>query len=158
MDVEDANHIAQGVADVRHPNDTAALFVHRGKSAVGWLVQHLLGHNQSQELRGIGGGHNARWDAKLDWVEAHIVEEGTTASVGLIRCAQIGIVVVIDEPVRLWNVSDQVFCLEDILPESGLVLEILKEGADAYNGDGLVFLCHGLTSSSLKVGSMMVHA
>ena len=132
-----ADHVAQQLLGRGHAQQHAdALAVHVGKLALRRIVQHLLRHDERQNLRRIGGGHDARWNAKLHRVKVHRGHEATALGVGLVQRLGVGVVIVFNQPVRRRHVGDQVLARKDVVPEAARVGRTGEQGADTDNGDG----------------------
>ncbi len=66
-------------------NHTDSIPVHIFELALRSVLQDLLGHNECQELRGIGCGDIGRGNAEFHGIKIHRGEKGPPLTVGLIR-------------------------------------------------------------------------
>ena len=108
------------------------------------VLEDLLGHHEGQDLRGVGGGHDAGRHAPGHGVELHVLQEGAPLGVGLVRHAGIGIVVVLDEPVGLGDLGHEVAAGEDVAPEARLLHAAGEERAHPDDGEGALLAEGGL--------------
>ena len=78
--------------------DSAAVEMLEG--ALHRVLEHLLRHDEGQQLDGVGGLHELGRGAEVQAVEGHLAEEAAALAVCLIRSRGVRVVVVLDEPVR----------------------------------------------------------
>ena len=100
------------------------------------VLEHLARHDEREELRGVGRGHQLGRDAGLGRIEVDRREEAATAGVGLVGRGGIGVVVVVHQPVARWHLAEQIGAADDVAPEAGLVGGAGEERAHADDGDG----------------------
>ena len=107
--LQPADHRAQQLLARGHPEDHRGAGLVEGLgSAFRGILEHLLGDDQRQQLRGVGLGHDAGGHTPAHGVEVDVGKEGTPPGVGLVGHRRVGIVVVLDPPVARWHVANQV--------------------------------------------------
>ena len=132
-----ADHVAKQFlsrGDAQQHADTLA--IHGGELPLRRVVQNLLRDDQREDLRRVGGRHDARRYAEFKRIEIHRRHEATSLGVGLVERLGIGIVIVLYQPVRRWHVGDQILAGEDVAPEAARICRSGEQGADADDGDG----------------------
>ena len=82
------------------------------------VLEHLLRHDEGQQLDGVGGLHELGRGAEVQAVEGHLAEEAAALAVCLIRGRGIRIVVVLDEPVARGDISDEIAAGDNVPPEA----------------------------------------
>ena len=100
------------------------------------LIQHLPGGDEREQLRGIRRGQRVGRQPEFHRIELHRVDETAALAVGPVDGLGIGVVVVLDQPVRRRHIADRVTSAGDRSPEpldSGLAR---VDGGHADDGDG----------------------
>ena len=132
-----AHHRSEQLLRRRHAENHAdALAVHRGELIAARVLEHALRHDERQNLRGVGRGHDARRHAELHRVKLHRRQKRAALAVRLVRSRRVWIVIILREPMGRRNLRDEIASREDVGPEAARVGRAGKERAHADDGDG----------------------
>ena len=96
------------------------------------IVQHHLRDDQGDQLAGVRCGQGAGRNAEPHRIEGDIGQERPATSVGLVRGFGVGIVIVLNQPMRLRNVGDEIPPFERVAPERW---DVERSGHDATETD-----------------------
>lgn len=135
--LQPAHHAAVQLLGRGHAQDDGDAGAVQGRKLLArGVLQHALGHDERQELGGVGGGQDAGRHAETQDIEVDRRQEAAPAAVGLVGRGRIRVVVVLDQPVSGGHVADQIRAGQDVAPEPGSVQRAREEGAHADDGDG----------------------
>ena len=137
--LQPADHGREQLLAARHAEDHAHLLaIHFREVPTRRVLEHALGHDQPEQLRGVGRRGDARRDPERHRIEGHLGKERAALGVGLVGRLGIGVVVVLDQPVGRGDVAHEIAAGEDVAPEPAFVERARKQSADADHGDGNV--------------------
>ena len=134
--LEPVDHGAEQLLGARDPKDAADAVARQvGQLALGGVLKDLLGHDEGEQLGGVGRGHDRGRNAPLERVEVDIREERAPVRVGLVGRVGIRVVIVVDQPVSGWHIGDEITRLNDVAPEAGGIYATGEDGADTNDGN-----------------------
>ena len=104
--------------------------------AAGGFVKRVLGHDEREKLRRVGGGQRVRGHAELDRGKVHLGQEAAARGVDLVLRAGFFREIVVPKPVGAGHLGQPILALHDVLPEGEGVLGPGKQGTEAHDGNG----------------------
>ena len=128
--LETRDHAREELLRRRDAEDHAhAIAIHVLELTARRVLEYALRDDEREQLRGVGRREDARWDPPRQRVEVDVAEERSALGVRLVRDLVIGVVVVVDQPVRRRHVADEVAPFQDVAPEAGRVERAREQGA-----------------------------
>ncbi len=103
--------------------------------AVSGIVHGRFGHDEGEQLRGVGDFQDVGRQAKFHGIEIDLWQKTAPFTVGFVRGGGVWVVVLLYFPTRGWDFGDAVHFFDDVIPIFLYVLCLWENTGQANDGN-----------------------